>query len=119
MRRRCGFRGWEMRRVCLGDLVESDCAKGLPEHARVRPIAGLTADSRLVQPGFLFAALEGVNADGARFIPDALTRGATAILTRPGIPSPSGADGAPILLAERNPRRAFARMAARFFGPQP
>ena len=37
-------------------------------------ISGLTADSRAVEPGFLFAALPGVRTDGLRFIPDALAR---------------------------------------------
>ena len=44
------------------------------------PITGLTADSREVRPGFLFAALSGVKTDGARFIADAMARGAAAIL---------------------------------------
>ena len=38
-------------------------------------IAGLTADSRDVRPGFLFAALPGVRDDGASYINDALERG--------------------------------------------
>jgi UDP-N-acetylmuramoyl-L-alanyl-D-glutamate--2,6-diaminopimelate ligase len=31
-------------------------------------IAGLTADSRAVKPGFLFAAMPGAKADGAAFV---------------------------------------------------
>ena len=43
-------------------------------------IRGLTADSREVQPGYLFAALHGSHADGADFIADAVARGAVAVL---------------------------------------
>ena len=48
-------------------------------------ITGLTADSREVRPGYLFAALPGVQDDGARFIADAIKRGAAAILLPPQI----------------------------------
>ncbi|MDE3091895.1 MAG: UDP-N-acetylmuramoyl-L-alanyl-D-glutamate--2,6-diaminopimelate ligase, partial [Chloroflexota bacterium] len=41
----------------------------------------ITSDSRQVMPGVLFVAYPGVNVDGARFIPDAIARGAAAIVT--------------------------------------
>ena len=37
-------------------------------------VKGLTADSRKVQEGFVFAALKGVARDGREFIPMALER---------------------------------------------
>src|SRR3546814_12414642 len=40
-----------------------------PRAARL-DVAGLTADSRAVRPGYLFAALKGTPADGHRFIAD-------------------------------------------------
>jgi UDP-N-acetylmuramoyl-L-alanyl-D-glutamate--2,6-diaminopimelate ligase len=43
-------------------------------------ISHITADSRQVVPGALFVAYRGVGADGHRFIPDALARGAGAIV---------------------------------------
>ena len=43
-------------------------------------IAGITADSREVRPGWLFAALAGAKTDGARFVSDAVGKGAAAIL---------------------------------------
>lgn len=86
-------------------------------------IAGLTADSRRVKPGFLFAALPGNRADGRDFIGGAVERGALAILAPPGFRE----EGAVADLARRriavivdeNPRRRFALMAARFFSGQP
>ncbi len=43
-------------------------------------LTGLTSDSRKVEPGYLFAALAGSKTDGARFLPDAVARGARAVL---------------------------------------
>jgi UDP-N-acetylmuramoyl-L-alanyl-D-glutamate--2,6-diaminopimelate ligase len=43
-------------------------------------ITHITADSRQVIPGALFVAYPGVNVDGARFVPDAIARGAAAIV---------------------------------------
>jgi len=49
-----------------------------------RPIRGAAVDSRRVEPGQVFVALPGERADGHTFIPQALARGATAlIVTRP------------------------------------
>ncbi|MBB4315317.1 UDP-N-acetylmuramoyl-L-alanyl-D-glutamate--2,6-diaminopimelate ligase [Roseospira marina] len=79
-------------------------------------IRGLTADSRAVAPGFLFAALPGARADGRAFIPEALARGAVAVLAAEGTPP---LEGPARLVTSANPRRAFARLAARFHGRQP
>ena len=43
-------------------------------------ISQLTADSRLAAPGTMFVAVRGVNVDGHRFIPAAVTAGAAAIV---------------------------------------
>ncbi len=79
-------------------------------------IAGLTADSRQVRPGDLFAALPGTRVDGRDFIPDALKRGASAVLA----PLGTGlGDARAALVIDSNPQRRFAQAAARFFAPQP
>ncbi len=44
-------------------------------------ITGLTLDSRHVKPGDLFFAFQGMAFDGRKFIPEALQKGAAAILT--------------------------------------
>lgn len=84
-------------------------------------IKGLTADSREIEPGYLFAALPGTQVDGARFISQAVGRGAAAVLTHddwqrsvsdeldPQVP----------ILARENPRRDLALAAAAFYGAQP
>ncbi|HYH36913.1 MAG TPA: UDP-N-acetylmuramoyl-L-alanyl-D-glutamate--2,6-diaminopimelate ligase [Azospirillum sp.] len=80
-------------------------------------VTGLTADSRAVEPGFVFAALPGAKADGRAFIADALARGAVAVLAPRGTTLPAGSTAA--LIEDDQPRLAFARMAARFHGRQP
>jgi UDP-N-acetylmuramoyl-L-alanyl-D-glutamate--2,6-diaminopimelate ligase len=84
-------------------------------------IRGLTADSRDVKPGFLFAALPGTRADGRRFVNDAVARGAVAVLTDdPGSFTPLAERMPPVrVIFDANPRRRLARMAARFYAPQP
>jgi UDP-N-acetylmuramoyl-L-alanyl-D-glutamate--2,6-diaminopimelate ligase len=80
-------------------------------------IAGLTADSRQVQPGWLFAAMPGSKMDGARFVPEALAKGAAAVLAGTGAELGVPADVPVVRTAE--PRRTLALMAARFYGVQP
>jgi UDP-N-acetylmuramoyl-L-alanyl-D-glutamate--2,6-diaminopimelate ligase len=81
-------------------------------------LAGLTLDSRQVQPGFLFAALAGTHADGARFVADAVKRGAVAILAAPESALPPLGPGIAVV-RDPNPRRRIALMAAAFAGLQP
>ena len=82
-------------------------------------ITGLTADSRRVEPGYLFAALpsatRGSGTDGREYIPDALARGAVAVLAPPG----TVLDGSTQLVMDENPRRQLALLAARFYQRQP
>ncbi len=80
-------------------------------------ITGLTADSREVKPGYLFAALPGTRVDGARFIDDAVAAGAAAVLGSKDLPP--GVGGTVPVLRDDNPRKALALMAAKFAGRQP
>jgi UDP-N-acetylmuramoyl-L-alanyl-D-glutamate--2,6-diaminopimelate ligase len=80
-------------------------------------VTGITADSRAVRPGYVFAALRGSKADGAKFVEDAVAKGAVAVIaaadTAVTVP-----DDVTVLRASE-PRRALALMAARFYGVQP
>ena len=77
---------------------------------READITALTCDSREVAPGALFVAVEGAKDDGRAYIPDALARGAAAVVCRP--PLPEGVAGT----AVDDPRTALARLAAEFYG---
>jgi len=77
-------------------------------------ILGMTADSRKVQPGWLFAALKGSAQDGVKFVPQALAAGAVAVLSD----GSADAGNAAHVIADE-PRRALALAAKRFYGAQP
>lgn len=77
-------------------------------------ISGLTADSRQIQPGFVFAALHGVVADGRKYIPQAIEAGAVAIVGE-DLPAMEGAFAIHVV----NARLALAEAAARFYPRQP
>jgi len=81
-------------------------------------VTGMTADSRAVRPGMLYAALPGARADGRAFISDAVARGAVAVLAPVGTAWPVGVPVRPMIL-DAEPRRALARLAALQAGPQP
>jgi len=98
--------------VTLARLIGADASP--PKGAETLAIAGLTADSRAVKPGFVFAALPGTATDGAQFIPQAIANGAVAVVCAGG-----AAKASVPVVATPNPRRLFALMAARFFGRQP
>jgi UDP-N-acetylmuramoyl-L-alanyl-D-glutamate--2,6-diaminopimelate ligase len=100
--------------MTLGELIGPQA--GLPPSWSRLPITGLTADSRSVEPGFLFAALPGVKTNGTRFIAEAVQRGAAAILLGQG--GAPALNGTPVV-EDADPRRRLALIAARFFGTQP
>ena len=77
-------------------------------------ITGMTADSRKVQPGFLFAALQGTATDGRKYVPQAIEAGAAAILSDGGIENVP----VPHVIADE-PRLALALAAKRFHNSQP
>lgn len=86
-----------------------------PETSADVEIAGLTADSRRVKPGFLFAALKGVAAHGRDFVAQAKAQGAAAVLSagdldaEPGLPHVIASDA----------RAAFALAASAFYPRRP
>jgi UDP-N-acetylmuramoyl-L-alanyl-D-glutamate--2,6-diaminopimelate ligase len=79
-------------------------------------IKGISADSRTVKRGFLFAAVPGTKADGLSFVPQALHAGAKAIMAERA-PDALPADVA--FIKTGNVRRALALAAAKFFPRQP
>lgn len=77
-------------------------------------VTGITADSRQVRPGFVFAALQGVVADGRSYIAKAVDAGAIAIVGE-DLPTIDGA----VRLEVENARLVLAQAAARFHAGQP
>ena len=89
----------------------------LTDAPRDMEITGITADSRQVKKGYLFAALPGSKADGSQFIEDAIMHGAVAIVAGKGTKLPANSDV--VLLEEENPRKELARIASCFYKLQP
>lgn len=98
--------------MLVSDILSKDCTlNGSIDGLEVR---GLTADSRGVGEGFVFAALKGVKSDGADYVPQAIQAGAVAILTE----DPDANYDVPTVIST-NARRTLAEMAAKFYPKQP
>ena len=102
-------------RLAAGPGAAAATLAGMPAELA---IASITADSRRVEPGTLFAALPGMRSDGRHFIADAVMRGAVAVLAPAGTEWPRGVPARP-LIEDAEPRRALARLAAVHAGAQP
>jgi UDP-N-acetylmuramoyl-L-alanyl-D-glutamate--2,6-diaminopimelate ligase len=76
-------------------------------------VRGLTDDSRRVTDGACFVAVRGLRTDGHRFIPQAVERGARAIVAEPPDPLPGRPVGR-ILVPDS--RWALPRLADAYFG---
>jgi UDP-N-acetylmuramoyl-L-alanyl-D-glutamate--2,6-diaminopimelate ligase len=77
-------------------------------------VTGFAIDHRKVAPGTVFGAFQGTLANGEDFIPAAIAAGAVAVVARPQAVVFGAAH-----IADSQPRRAFARLAAQFFRPVP
>jgi len=75
-----------------------------------RAVTGISFDSRAVQPGHVFVAICGHAADGHRYIPAALERGAIAVVCERPVDAPVPT------VCVRSSRRALAALAAAFYG---
>jgi len=69
----------QKKSVLLSTLLQA-----IPDHRSIidedAPITCIVHDSRLVEPGALFVAVPGLSVDGHNYIPDAIERGAAAVV---------------------------------------
>jgi UDP-N-acetylmuramoyl-L-alanyl-D-glutamate--2,6-diaminopimelate ligase len=77
-------------------------------------VTGFAIDHRKVAPGTVFGAFRGTRFNGEDYIADAVSHGAVAVVSSPE----AHVEGA-VHIADSEPRRAFARLAANFFAPFP
>ena len=84
-----------------------------PSAADLR-VSGFALDHRKVAPGTVFGAFVGTRFNGEDFIADAVANGAVAVVARPE----AVVVGA-LHISDAEPRRVFARLAAKFFAPFP
>ena len=91
----------------LVDLPDSITVVGDPQVT----ITQITADTRQIIPGACFVAYQGVGLDGHRFIPEAIARGAAAIVGEHPMP------GLPVTYVQvTDGRAALARLSAAWHG---
>src|SRR3989338_5937241 len=88
------------------------------------PVAGIACHSKQVRSGDLFVAMEGAAMDGHAFIPEAIARGAAAVVAQrlpspprlsTGSAAPAAARACPCVVV-RDSREALVTMARRFYG---
>src|SRR6185503_8586912 len=77
-------------------------------------VTGFAIDHRKVARGSVFGAFRGAVFNGEDFIGQAVDRGAVAVVAQPG----ADVQRVP-LIADSEPRRLFAELAAKFYAPFP
>jgi UDP-N-acetylmuramoyl-L-alanyl-D-glutamate--2,6-diaminopimelate ligase len=80
------------------------------------PITGLALDSRKVSRGDVFFAIPGAKSNGLAFVPQAVQRGAAAVVSQTAVPD---IDPKLPALVVPDVRVALAEAAARFYPQQP
>jgi len=99
----------------LGELLTAlESRTDLPPDWLEREVRDIAHDSRIVQPGSLFVAVRGYHSDGHQFIPQALKRGAVAIVAEEAVEADAAGQAA--LIRVPDSRSALARLATRFYG---
>jgi UDP-N-acetylmuramoyl-L-alanyl-D-glutamate--2,6-diaminopimelate ligase len=94
----------------LSVLPEADVDRATPDPDILR----VRYDSRQVIPGDLFVAIRGETADGFDYVPQAISRGAAAVVS--DRPAPAGRPDSVAWVRVEDPRRALALLAARRAG---
>lgn len=79
-------------------------------------VSGVAYDSRSVRPGYVFFAIIGTALDGRKFIPNAVARGATAVVTEAAGADSSGLQQGVAFATVPDARRALSQASAIFFG---
>jgi UDP-N-acetylmuramoyl-L-alanyl-D-glutamate--2,6-diaminopimelate ligase len=97
-------------------LVELFPESPIPEPLAGREVKGLSADSRTVTEGMVFCAVPGSKTDGLAFAPQAVERGAVAIVAER---DPDFCISPAALIKVANVRSALAHAAARIYPHQP
>ncbi len=85
-----------------------------PENFAGIEVAGVETDSRAVEPGFIFIAIQGVHQDGSAFVKEALERKAVAIITERNPPQLS-----PVPFIQVQDARASAALLSQVYHQNP
>jgi UDP-N-acetylmuramoyl-L-alanyl-D-glutamate--2,6-diaminopimelate ligase len=102
-----GFIKQTLPQLCAKHLSNIVTCSELPDIE----VNGITSDSREVRPGYVFIAISGGSTDGHRYIPQAISQGALAIIGSQLIE-----DLAVPYIQVEDPREALAFLSAAFYG---
>lgn len=75
-------------------------------------VSDIAYDSRKIQPGMLFMAIEGTVSDGHKYIPDVVAKGASVVVVEKDV---ALADDAITVIKVKNGRAALSFMSQAFF----
>ncbi|MEO3759109.1 UDP-N-acetylmuramoyl-L-alanyl-D-glutamate--2,6-diaminopimelate ligase [Mycobacterium sp. B14F4] len=103
--------------LALGTLAEQ--VKAVPVGAAASShvqITGVTLRSQGVRPGDLFAALPGASSHGARYVGEAVARGAVAVLTDVAGAAEIGQEATVPVMVHAEPRSVLGELAATVYG---
>ncbi len=96
----------------MDSVLDSKQGRSTPAFGMDKEISSIHYRSDSVTPGGLFVAIKGQHTDGHRYVSDAVSRGATALVVEQDIPA---RDDMAVIRVE-NSRKALAFAAARFYG---
>jgi UDP-N-acetylmuramoyl-L-alanyl-D-glutamate--2,6-diaminopimelate ligase len=100
-----------------GELTLQDLLQGVQVRSRLSnpelKISGVANDSRKVEPGSLFVAIQGIATDGNLYANDAVSRGAVAVVSEHPVPA-NWQPGIPWIQVTEG-RKAMAIAAANFY----
>lgn len=92
----------------------STLVPGLHGEDGEKRVTGFAIDHRKIAPGNIFGAFRGAKFNGENFIDDAVKAGAIAIVA-----APEAKVAGAVHIADEEPRRLFALMAAGYYTPTP
>lgn len=98
----------------LSDVASGLGAQNMSDDVGDTSITGFAIDHRKIAPGNIFGAFRGAKFNGEDFIEAAISAGAVVIVAHPD----AKVKGA-LHIADEEPRRVFAQLAARYFLPVP
>ena len=93
--------------MLLGNLLKSEASK----HKKI-PVEGISYDSRNVKKGYIFFAIAGASNSGIKFVNEALSNGASVIVSQKKIKLKN--TKTPFLLV-RDVRKSLSKACSNFY----
>ncbi|MCL4427959.1 MAG: UDP-N-acetylmuramoyl-L-alanyl-D-glutamate--2,6-diaminopimelate ligase [Deltaproteobacteria bacterium] len=99
----------------IRDIIENnDLVESMTGRADI-DIVGISNDSRRIKNGFLFAARKGVNVDSNIYIEEAISKGASAILTDDAVIAEKFKNKDTVIIKVKDALKAYAVISKNFF----